>query len=323
MEGGPQASPPDKQGTYVPRHAAPEDPPIFEKLAAGRGDPTRSRDKPYFPKHLYPEDDPYSTAYYVPVVDISQLSEGPEAGEVYEKAMPRSELLWQPGSEPGAEPEEGQPPAPRPEPEEASFEPPAQAGTWDETREEAAAAQPQPKPEQKQRSPWLANPLLAAAVALKSWLSHPEKGRRRKTAAAIGILALAGTAAWLAGRLFLEDAPPPPAAVPPSKPGFAREIFDNLKPENYEGQRYEWGAAANDYSPAAATPEVLGMIDDARCMGATVNTWGNVGSGHWGISGITLDFTDGTQKTYYETEGKWAILQYLSKLRLSREDTGS
>ncbi len=60
---------------YIPRHAALDDPPMYEEVVRDLGDPTwyGRGGRPYYPKHLRPEDDPYSTAYYIPVTDISEL----------------------------------------------------------------------------------------------------------------------------------------------------------------------------------------------------------------------------------------------------------
>ena len=190
----------------------------------------------------------------------------------------------------------------------------------------------------------------AAGAALGSYFNHPEKGRRRRVVAVLAGYAAVGAASFLAGKWFCEEAyahreapiqppapspsptqpvhppiPPqpfPPAPpvppippippIPPHAPPFTEHFFDNLTPQNYQGETYEWGAVADSAGPANATPQLLGMIASARANGARVDTWGNVESGHWGITSVGVDYDD--RKVYYDTEHKLAILQYLSKL---------
>ena len=179
-------------------------------------------------------------------------------------------------------------------------------------------------PKDQPRRP-LTNPLLVAGAALGTWLSHPEKGRRRQVLATLGVYAVIGTAAWLSGHHPVQESYTalPPEALPPPKPagpGFTQAFVDQLKPQNYHGQKYEWGAVAAQVGPAEATATVLEMVQDARGQGAQVDTWGSVRSGHWGIGDITVKFADGSHKSYYDTPHKLALLQYLSKLSQPDED---
>ena len=146
-----------------------------------------------------------------------------------------------------------------------------------------------------------------------------ERHRGIQVAAVVGAYALAGAALWLTGhREFGWENPwdrqQPPAVEAPAKPALTKQFFDNLQPQNYHGETYEWGAVANQASPAQATPQLLEMIQKTESAGVQVNTWGAPAAGEWGIKDVTIFFTDGTHTTYYDTPHKLAIIQYMSNL---------
>jgi len=169
---------------------------------------------------------------------------------------------------------------------------------------------------------WLRHAWYAGGAAIGAYFYHPEKGRRRRVVARVAtVVGVVGLVLWLNPEFGDRSPEMPDGAQPPAPPPNTRQHFDNLQPANYEGQHYEWGAAADDYGAKSASPQVLSMIQDARATpGVQVDTWGNPASGHWGINDITVNFDDGSQKTYYDTRHKWAILQHLSKLRRSSAD---
>ncbi len=247
------------------------------------------------------------------------------------------------GKEPDTEPERGSsvdPPLPpaapfasipiQKKPPPAS-RPPAETLTDEEIPADFYQLWPhrRPKTDKNVKKP---NPLSqawwTAGGTIGAWLAHPEKGRRRQIIATLGMYAAVGTAAWLLGHPPNEHHQTaatslPPQDTTPHPPAFNQAFTDNLKPEDYEGQTYEWGAVADDYGAANATSELSEMIKGARAQGAHVGTWGDAGSGHWGISDVTVYFPDGSQKSYYDTPHKLALLQYLSKLNGLDEDSDS
>jgi hypothetical protein len=62
--------------------------------------------------------------------------------------------------------------------------------------------------------------------------------------------------------------------------------------------------------PAEATPKLLRLIGHARENGLTVDTWGDPDCGRWGINSVTVYLPDGTEKLYYDTPRKLAILKW-------------
>jgi hypothetical protein len=168
---------------------------------------------------------------------------------------------------------------------------------------------------------------LGASAML--YFNHPEKGRRRQIVAVAAGYAALGAAAWLFSHHYIfgdrsappsaptpHPAPAPSAPVaPPVEPQpqtYGSQFYDNLAPTGYHGETYEWGALADQVGPPYATPELLEMADHARAAGATVDIWGDPASSHWGISYVTVNLSDGSQATYYDTWHKLAILQYLN-----------
>lgn len=166
------------------------------------------------------------------------------------------------------------------------------------------------------RSAW-----YAAGAVVSTYFTHPEKGRRRRiiarTVAALGGVAAALTIADLADHapdhtvqppIPSEPVVPEPTGPPPNTEHF----FDELKPYHYNAEPYEWTAAANCVGPAEATPKLLRLIEYARQNGLVVDTWGDPACGHWGINSVTVQLPDGTEKSYYDTPRKLAILQWFA-----------
>jgi len=163
-----------------------------------------------------------------------------------------------------------------------------------------------------------------ANVAVASYFSDPEKGRRRQIAATLGLYALLGSTAWLLGHHPFGEheqygagqpsttIPTSPVPVAPNQPPHDAPFFDNLYPSNYHGEAYEWSTAADQFGPAYATQELQEMIGYARQSGVSIDTWGSAAQGHWGITSITVPLDGGGYQTYYDTPHKLAILQYFS-----------
>ncbi len=236
--------------------------------------------------------------------------------------------------EPEVEPEERPPPAPPPSvpppiiPAQTIPPPEPLADTaFDlpplQIEEELYKIWPNRRPRGEKPPNPLSRAWWATGGAFGAWLSHPEKGKRRQVLLTLGMYATAAGLVWLFGHPPNEQehaaiAPPSHNGIAP--PAFDQNFTDSLQPADYEGQNYEWGAVADDYSAAEATPRLLGMIDAARAQGAEVNTWGDTSSSHWGIADVTVYFDDATKKSYSDTPHKLALLQYLSKLNSLEDD---
>lgn len=184
--------------------------------------------------------------------------------------------------------------------------------------------EPRPQPYPERQGFWrrVASAWRRANTSFALYFNDPEKGFRRRATAALGATALMGAAAWLFSQGHNQEGYQPPVTAPPA-PGPAessRSFYDNLTPEHYAGQAYEWGAMADYSSPAEATPQLLGMIQDARAQGARVTTWGDTHSSNWGIRSVSVELPDNTYVAYYDTRHKLAILQYLSKMKFLEDD---
>ncbi|MBX6334618.1 hypothetical protein IRY61_04755 [Candidatus Saccharibacteria bacterium] len=173
-----------------------------------------------------------------------------------------------------------------------------------------------PVPVQKERGGVFARlrrAWYAAGAAVSAFFAHPEKGGRRRaivrTAAILGGVAAVLAAAEIADRAG-DQIVQPPAPEPLGPAPNTEEFFDTLKPDNYNGEPYEWAAAANHVGPAEATPKLLQLIDHARHNGLTVDTWGDPARGRWGITNVTVHLPDGAAKSYYDTPHKLAILKW-------------
>lgn len=161
----------------------------------------------------------------------------------------------------------------------------------------------------------------AAGAAMSSYFANPEKGSKRQTIAVLAGYVAVATVAYLAGKRpgFSFDfwdgingesnAPGSPGASLPTQ-----QFYDNLQPQGYHGEAYEWGAVADDVGSANVNAHLLDMVQDARGQGAYVQTWGDTATGNWGINYVEVPLAGGGSKAYYETQNKLAILQYLSEL---------
>lgn len=76
------------------------------------------------------------------------------------------------------------------------------------------------------------------------------------------------------------------------------------KPLDYNGEKYPWGWAENQFGAKNATTDLMRMIADARESDMKVNTFGDLKSSHWGIASVTVD-----GHTYYDTKHILAALQ--------------
>jgi hypothetical protein len=187
--------------------------------------------------------------------------------------------------------------------------------------EEASAAQPGEHRSLRDR---LKTAWYAAGAATAAYFLHPEKGRRRQVLAVLGGYAATAVIAYLIGRgqlhtthqeLITGQSPAtPPPTTPEASPPLTEHFYNDLQPQDYHGQTYEWGAVADSSGPANATPQLSDMVHDARAHGAEVETWGSASSGHWGITYVEVPLANGSSKAYYDTQHKLAILQYLSEL---------
>lgn len=171
----------------------------------------------------------------------------------------------------------------------------------------------------------------AAGAAVGTYFSHPEKGRRRRLVAIGGAVLAAGAAAFLYAHSHEElkehitpsqpssspaetpSTPPSSASCPPVQHN--AQFYNDLQPKHYHGEPYEWYAIANQTGPDNASSTLRHMISDARSGGVQVHTWGNPQGANWGISSVTVELSNGSHKTYYDTPHKLAILQYYSWLR--------
>lgn len=186
-------------------------------------------------------------------------------------------------------------------------------------QEEPAEEPHPPVPAQKERMGLFArmrHAWYAGAAAISTFFAHPEKGARRRaiarTVAVLGGVAAVLVAAELGDRapdhVVQPPAPPEPAGPSPN----TGEFFDTLTPYQYNGEAYEWTAVANHLGAAEATPKLLRLIEHARDSGLAVDTWGDPDCGHWGINSVTICLPDGTQKSYYDTPRKLAILKWFA-----------
>ncbi len=186
-------------------------------------------------------------------------------------------------------------------------------------------------PLEKLRHAW-----YSGMAAVHGYFTDPEKGRRRRLVMAgtvvVGGAAVVGALAWANGYRpdwcgHGQPACPPQAAPPPEtfstpppetftpipdsfKPPHGTGLyFDSLQPHDYHGEQYEWSAIANTHGASEATPYSLGLIDKACSNGLCVDTWGDPNSGDWGVNSVTVQLSDGTPKSYYDTPSKLAIIQ--------------
>lgn len=157
----------------------------------------------------------------------------------------------------------------------------------------------------------------AGMAAVTTYFTNPEKGRRRRilatSTALLGGAAAIGALLWLDGRIpdwQDQPGPVPSAAKPAGPPPNTEQFYDTLTPYGYRGEQYEWTAAANAVGPAQATPRLQHLIHVARDNGLIVDTWGSMDCGEWGIVSVTARLPDGTEKTYYDTPRKLALLQW-------------
>ncbi|HEY5805987.1 MAG TPA: hypothetical protein VIS56_01205 [Candidatus Saccharimonadales bacterium] len=289
--------------------------------------------QPYAPRRAAPDDNPplYWAQMEVQDFDPFQTAEERARAEAYVGSHRASEVeevetvSEEAAEEPVSVAEEEEAIAEEPVAEEAPAEEPAvvsgavRADAATETTrsgEDIVPGLEEHPPEPVSFASRLTDKWRRAGKALGLYFRNPEKGRRRQIATVLGGYALLGLAAWVFGHASNEDhskpqaKPTSPATTPSEKP--TQSFIDSLKPEDYDNQPYEWGAVADQASPADATPTILDMVEDARKQGAKVEMWGDVHSGHWGITSITVEFSDGTQKTYHDTPHKLAILQYFS-----------
>lgn len=158
----------------------------------------------------------------------------------------------------------------------------------------------------------------AGMAAITAYFANPEKGRRRRilatSTAVLGGVAATGALLWTSGRMpDWPDNPSPdwtPYVAPPAKaPQGTEQLCDAFTPYAYHGEQYEWTAAANTYGSVLATPWLQDLIHAARDNGLVVDTWGSVDCGQWGVTSVTASLPDGTEKTYYDTASKLALLQ--------------
>lgn len=203
------------------------------------------------------------------------------------------------------------------------------------------AADEDAKPKIRRQS--LSDKWRRANVAFTTYFGDPEKGRKRQIVAMLGGLALLGAIGFIASnfstwRHGLDESPlpspEPVSAVPPGEPPSPPQsplpspptsqipyappavppafYIENLQPENYQGEAYEWGALENQVGSADATPQLLDMIATARKSGVHVVTWGDTSGDYWGITSVTTPVAGCRTETYYDTQHKLAILKYFS-----------
>lgn len=183
--------------------------------------------------------------------------------------------------------------------------------------------EPQPQPrnvtprQREKKSPleWMRHAWYAGGAMVSNYFYHPDKGRRRRIVTrAAAVAGAIGLALWLDPDIGNQPPQTPDVAQPPQPLGPApntEEFFDTIKPgSTYHGEQFEWTVAANNVGAPQATPKLLQLIDFARDGGLGVDTWGDPKSGDWGINSVTVDLPGGVQKTYYETDQKWAILHW-------------
>ena len=199
----------------------------------------------------------------------------------------------------------------------ASLQPSPEEASSEEQAEEVSS----PMPAQRERTglfSWLRRAWYAGGAAIGAFFAHPEKGARRRAVVRTAAI-LGGVAAVLAIAEFADRTPdhivqppvvPEPAPQPAGPPPNTEEFFDMLKPYQYNGEPFEWTAAANHVGPAETTPKLLRLIGHARENGLTVDTWGDPDCGRWGINSVTVHLPDGTEKSYYDTPRKLAILKW-------------
>ena len=216
------------------------------------------------------------------------------------------------------------------EAEEPQPEPPIYQGVMAESFEEPPE-EPQVEEGRHRKKNWFKTAWYSGGAALANYFADPEKGRRRQAAAVLLGYAAVAAGLYLAGKGHFgfnwhEWSPKPPSAAPPAPPEVqphTEQFYDTLQPHDYHGQAYEWGAAADSVGPPNATEHLQDLIQGARAQGAEVRTWGSEASGHWGISYVEVALPGGGSKTYYDTQHKLAIMQYLSDLNEYSPDANS
>lgn len=200
-----------------------------------------------------------------------------------------------------------------------------------ESKKQIVKKEDKKSPLEKLRHAW-----YSGMAAVHGYFTDPEKGRRRRLvmagAVVVGGAAVVGALAWANGYRpdwcgHGQPACPPQAAPSPEtfgttppetftplpdtfKPPHGTGLyFDSLQPQDYHGEQYEWSAIANTHGASEATPYSLGLIDKACNNGLCVDTWGDPNSGDWGVNSVTVQLSDGTPKSYYDTPSKLAIIQ--------------
>jgi hypothetical protein len=138
----------------------------------------------------------------------------------------------------------------QPSPEETSSE--------DQAEEDLSPSIPvQAKKEKTGPFSWLRRAWYVGGAAVSVFFTDPEKGARRRAIAQVAAI-LGGIAAVFTAAEFADRAPdhivqqpvvPEPAPQPAGPPPNTEEFFDMLKPYKYNGEPYEWAAAANRPKP--------------------------------------------------------------------------